>query len=80
MPRPVLDDPLGLGAVGEGIPSLTRAAYQFAARPEAVSTVLIGTGNVAHLEANVADLLGPRLSEAQFAYLERTYGSLSWNA
>lgn len=80
MPRPSRDDPLGLSVVGEGIPSLTRVAYQFAARPEAVSTVLIGTGNVAHLEANVADLLGPRLSEAQFAYLEHTYGSLSWNA
>jgi aryl-alcohol dehydrogenase-like predicted oxidoreductase len=77
---PFPDDPLGLGAAGGEIPSLTRAAYQFAARPEAVSTVLIGTGNVAHLEANVADLLGPRLSEAQFAHLERAFGSLTWNA
>lgn len=80
IPRPSLDDPLGLSSVGAPLPSLTRAAYQFAARPEAVSTVLIGTGNVAHLEANIADLLGPRLSEAQFSYLEQTFGSLAWNA
>lgn len=80
IPKPSLDDPLGLGRVGEAVPSLTRAAYQFAAAPEAVSTVLIGTGNEEHLRANVADILGPRLSEAQLAYLRKTYGRLAWSA
>ena len=60
IPRPSLDDPLGLARPGEPVPSLTRAAYQFAAESEAVSTVLIGTGGVDHLKTNVADILGPR--------------------
>lgn len=80
IPRPREDDPLGLGAVGLPIPSLTRTAYQFAAAHEAVSTVLIGTGNVEHLKTNVADLLSPPLPDAQLAYLRKTYGHLAWNA
>jgi L-galactose dehydrogenase len=80
IPPPRENDPLGLGAVGEPVPTLTRAAYQFAARPAAVSTVLIGTGNVDHLRQNVADMLAEPLSAARVAYLERTYGHLAWNA
>ena len=86
VPRPSLDDPLGLRATsqrpfaGDAVPSLTRAAYQFAAEHEAVSSVLIGTGNPDHLRANVADLLGERLPQAQFDYLRRAYGGLAWNA
>lgn len=75
---PAAEDPLGLGQVGEPVPSLTRAAYQFAAQSQAVSTVLVGTGSIAHLRQNVADILSPGLSEAQMAYLRRTYGHLSW--
>ena len=78
--RPRIDDPLGLANVESPLPSLTRAAYQFAAEPEAVSTVLIGTGNVDHLRSNVADIVGSRLSDAQFDYLRQTYGQLTWNA
>jgi L-galactose dehydrogenase len=77
---PRAEDPLGLGAVGQPIPSLTRAAYQFAACHPAVSTVLIGTGSVEHLQQNVADILDEPLSAAQIDYLERTYGHLAWNA
>jgi len=73
-------DPLGLGQVGQPVPTQTRAAYQFAAAHPAVSTVLIGTGNVEHLRANVADLLAPQLSQEQIEYLNSTYGSLAWNA
>ncbi|MFP3897603.1 MAG: aldo/keto reductase [Anaerolineales bacterium] len=81
IPRPSEDDPLGLKGVTEGeIPSVTEAAYQFAAAHEAVSTVLIGTGNPQHLEINVADLLSRPLSEAQIEYLKETYGHLAWNA
>ncbi|MFO7916706.1 MAG: aldo/keto reductase [Anaerolineae bacterium] len=81
IPRPGEDDPLGLKDVTEGeVPSVTEAAYQFAAAHEAVSTVLIGTGNPQHLETNVADLLSFPLSEAQLDYLKETYGHLAWNA
>jgi aryl-alcohol dehydrogenase-like predicted oxidoreductase len=78
IPRPSLEDPLGLAAVGGEAPSLTRAAYQFAAAPTAVSTVLIGTGSEEHLRANVADLLAPKMSVAEFAHLYRTFGTLAW--
>jgi aryl-alcohol dehydrogenase-like predicted oxidoreductase len=77
---PRAEDPLGLGAVGQPIPSLTRAAYQFAACRPAVSTVLIGTGSIEHLQQNVADILAEPLSTTQIDYLERTYGHLAWNA
>lgn len=80
IPRPHPDDPLGLGTLGEPVPAITRAAYQFAAAHGAVSTVLIGTGNAEHLRANVADLLRGTLSEAQLTYLRQTYGGLAWNA
>ena len=79
-PRPSPEDPLGLGATGDPVPSLTRAAYQFAAEHEAVSSVLIGTGNVAHLRQNVADLLGPPMTPAQCDHLRRVYGELAWKA
>lgn len=72
------EDPLGLGQVGQPVPSVTRAAYQFAAQSQAVSTVLVGTGNVEHLRQNVADILSPGLSPEQMAYLQRTYGHLAW--
>jgi len=75
---PTLEDPLGLGRVGQPVPSVTRAAYQFAAQSQAVSTVLVGTSSIAHLEQNVADILSPGLSAEQMAYLQRTYGHLSW--
>jgi len=78
VPRPTLDDPLGLAAVGGEIPTVTRAAYLFAAQSQAVSSVLVGTGHVAHLRQNVADLTSPRLTEAQYDYLRRTYGHLAW--
>lgn len=35
---------------------LIRSGYQFAAEPEAVTTVISGTSSIAHLEANVAAL------------------------
>jgi len=47
--------------VQDGTGSLTAAAYKFAARHEGVSSVLSGTGNIQHLEQNVAAILGPPL-------------------
>ncbi|MBM3189250.1 MAG: aldo/keto reductase [Chloroflexi bacterium] len=80
IPRPTTADPLGLGALGEPRTDVTRVAYQFAAAHEAVSTVLVGTGNVEHLRANVADILAPGLPQSQLAFPRQTYGRLAWNA
>lgn len=45
----------------DGTESLTAAAYKFAADHRGVSSVLSGTGNIQHLEQNVAAILGPPL-------------------
>jgi hypothetical protein len=43
------------------VDSLADAAYNFAAESPAVSTVLSGTASTAHLTANAAAIVGPRL-------------------
>lgn len=54
------DDPLGW-VLGPWADSISAAAYKFAAAHPAVSTVLTGTGSVAHLEENVRAILGAPL-------------------
>jgi len=52
------DAPDALDWVG---PSLTDAAYKFAVEPAGVSSVLSGTGSIAHLQDNVRAVLGEPL-------------------
>jgi len=47
--------------------------YQFAAEPKAVTTVISGTSNIKHLEANVASL-NCTLSKEDLSRLKNTYG------
>jgi L-galactose dehydrogenase len=47
--------------LGPGVATIAEAAYRFAAESPAVSSVLTGTADTAHLEANVAAILGPPL-------------------
>lgn len=47
--------------LGPGVTTIAEAAYRFAAESPAVSSVLTGTANPAHLEANVEAILGPPL-------------------
>jgi L-galactose dehydrogenase len=68
-------DPLGFLVHGE-VDSVVSAGYRFAAEPLAVSTVLMGTANIQHLECNVAALLGPPLSEPDAARLRAVFGDL----
>lgn len=70
------DDPLGFLVHGD-VDSVVSAGYRFAAAPAAVSTVLTGTSNLAHLERNVAAILGPPLPEADVTRLQSLFGNLA---
>jgi aryl-alcohol dehydrogenase-like predicted oxidoreductase len=62
-----------------GTPSVTAAAYKFAAGHPGVSTVLTGTANVEHLEENVRDILGPPLPTEDRARLISLFGKIHRN-
>jgi L-galactose dehydrogenase len=47
--------------LGPGVTTIAEAAYLFAAESPAVSSVLTGTADPAHLDANVEAILGPPL-------------------
>jgi L-galactose dehydrogenase len=62
LPRDAVPDEAPLDWVlGPGRESLAEAAYKFAAESPAVSTVLTGTANIEHLDANVRAILGEPL-------------------
>jgi aryl-alcohol dehydrogenase-like predicted oxidoreductase len=68
-------DPLGFLVHGD-VDSVVSAGYRFAAAPETISTILTGTANHAHLEQNVAALLGKPLDEPDVTRLRRLFGEL----
>jgi aryl-alcohol dehydrogenase-like predicted oxidoreductase len=68
-------NPLGFLVHGD-VDSVVSAGYRFAAAPSAISTVLTGTANRAHLEKNVAALLGPPLPDADTERLQALFGGL----
>jgi aryl-alcohol dehydrogenase-like predicted oxidoreductase len=72
------DKPLGW-LLGPWADTIHAAAYKFAAAHPAVSTVLVGTGRVEHLEANVAAILGPPLPPELVERAQRTFGPVSRN-
>ena len=59
--------------LGPGVESLADAAYRFAAESPAVSTVLTGTANLHHLDANARSILAPPLPEATSERLRNTF-------
>lgn len=48
--------------IHDEVKSVVQAGYKFGIGHDAISSLLIGTGNVEHLEENVETLLGPPLS------------------
>jgi L-galactose dehydrogenase len=52
-------DPLGFLRERADVGSLTEAAYRFCRHEPGAEVILTGTGNVEHLEANLAAIQGP---------------------
>lgn len=59
-----------------GARSVIDAAYRYARHEPGVDVVLFGTGEPAHLEANVASILGPPLPAEDRARLAEWFGAL----
>jgi aryl-alcohol dehydrogenase-like predicted oxidoreductase len=59
-----------------GAASLQDAAYRFARHEPGVDVVLFGTGDLEHLETNLASLLAPPLPEPDRAKLAELFGRL----
>jgi aryl-alcohol dehydrogenase-like predicted oxidoreductase len=70
------DGPLDFLLHDGGADSLMDAAYRFARHQTGGDTVLFGTGNIAHLETNVASLLKPPLPAADSDRLTMLFGHL----
>ena len=70
-------DPLGfLIHDNGGAASLTDAAYRFARHEPGIDVVLFGTGNAAHLDANIRSILAPPLPAADVARLRQMFEHL----
>jgi L-galactose dehydrogenase len=66
--------PLGFLRDHAGIGSVTEAAYRFCRHEAGAQVVLTGTGDVAHLEANVAAIQAPPLPAEVLERLARMFG------
>lgn len=72
------DDPLGFLVHPDdgGAESVIEAAYSYARHEPGADVVLFGTGQIAHLEANIASILKPPLPAADTARLAELFGHL----
>ncbi|MBX3050257.1 MAG: aldo/keto reductase [Caldilineaceae bacterium] len=68
-----LDDPLGFVLAESDARDLTEAAYRFCRHEPGLDTVLMGTGNIHHLETNVRSLLCPPLPAPVTERLQRIF-------
>jgi aryl-alcohol dehydrogenase-like predicted oxidoreductase len=70
------DDPLGFLVYEGGADSLLDAAYRFARHETGADVILFGTGNLDHLEANIASLLKQPLPKTSVDRLTALFGHL----
>ena len=70
------DNPLGFLVHEGGAESVVDAAYRYARHTPGIDVVLFGTGNVAHLRANIASILRPPLPAADVRRLHDLFGNL----
>jgi len=78
VPRSLADDPDPLGFLVHpgGATSLTDAAYRYVRHEPGVDVVLFGTGDQAHLRANIESILRPPLPHADREKLGQLFGHL----
>jgi L-galactose dehydrogenase len=69
-------DPLGFLVREGGAGSVVEAAYRFCRHEPGVHVVLTGTGNLAHLEENMASIGRGPLRAADLRRLEETFGAV----
>jgi L-galactose dehydrogenase len=69
-------DPLGFLVREGGAASVVEAAYRFCRHEPGVHVVLTGTGDMAHLEQNVASIERGPLRTADLRRLEEIFGAV----
>ncbi|HZC15283.1 MAG TPA: aldo/keto reductase [Caulobacteraceae bacterium] len=69
-------DPLGFLRDRADVGSLTEAAYRFCRHEPGADVILTGTGNVRHLEANLAAIQEPPLAPDIIESLRRLFGGV----
>lgn len=70
-------DPLAFLVSEGGAESITDAAYRYARHEKGADVILFGTGNKAHVKANIESILRPPLPAPVIERLHRTFGHLS---
>ena len=70
-------DPLTFLVTDGGAESITDAAYRYARHEPGADVILFGTGNKAHVEANIASILRPPLPPLVIERLHATFGHLT---
>ena len=70
-------DPLAFLVAEGGAESITDAAYRYARHEKGADVILFGTGNRAHVKANVESILRQPLPAPVIERLHRTFGHLS---
>ena len=63
--------------VHDGVPSVVAAGYKFGISHDAISTLVIGTGNVAHLKENIDTILGDPLPEEDEQKIRAIFGTFA---
>lgn len=70
-------DPLAFLVSEGGAASITDAAYRYARHEKGADVILFGTGNRAHVKANIESILRPPLPAPVVERLHATFGHLS---
>jgi L-galactose dehydrogenase len=80
IPRDALKraDPFDFILAGGAAKTLPEIAYRFCRHERGIDVVLTGTGNPAHLQANVEAILSPPLPEAALKKLEAIFENLNF--